>query len=153
MTSAEKSVEVTTLNTISLLILDPTSEQPLSIAQGSAQGGVLGSLQKSHVDLRQQKFARIRGVCSEPSGFFTVTRKASCLIAPPRGSGMTGHITQGKPSDPSVFRVTIWTIPFAARLSIWSAVVSIGVPSKSLPLIAAIGSSTFLPSSVNAFGV
>ena len=44
---------------------------------GCGQGGVLGFEQNSPVSLRQQKFALILGVCSDPSGSFTVTRKAS----------------------------------------------------------------------------
>lgn len=108
---------------------------------------------QSPVDWRLKKLLRISGDCSVPSAFLTVVRKASSAMPPNRGSLMTGQNTQGKPWLPSCARKRISTKPFCAKSSIWLADCRIGVPSRSLPLTAAIGSRIFLPSTVNACGV
>lgn len=105
-------------------------------------------LQKSPVCCRHLKFARICGISGVLSGLTTSSRKASCVMAPDRGSGMTGHITQGKPWLPSSGLVTRLTRFLAANPSMSSAAVRIGVPSRVTPFVSANGFSAACPSGV-----
>jgi hypothetical protein len=109
--------------------------------------------QKLPVCCRQLNWATTSGSTGVPSGLLTTSRKASFAMDPPRGSFRDGHMIQGKPWDPSTLRRCSVANPFPSNTSNSLGVRMMGVPSKSVPFLAAKAAKIFCPAGVKAAGV
>jgi len=109
--------------------------------------------QKLPVSCRQWNWVTTSGSTGVPSALLTTSRKASFAIDPPRGSCRDGHMIQGKPCEPSTLRRCSVANPFPSNTSNSLGVLMMGVPSKSVPFLAAKAARTFWPAGVKAAGV
>ena len=109
--------------------------------------------QKLPVCCRQLNWVTTSGSTGVPSALLTTSRKASFAIDPPRGSCRDGHMIQGKPCEPSTLRRCSVANPFPSNTSNSLGVLMMGVPSKSVPFLAAKAARTFWPAGVKAAGV
>ena len=109
--------------------------------------------QKFPVCCRQLNWVTTSGSTGVPSGFLTTSRKASFAMDPARGSCRAGHMIQGKPCEPSKLRCCSTANPFPSKKSNSLGVLMMGVPSKSVPFLAANVAKIFWPAGVKAEGV
>src|SRR5262245_21385294 len=102
---------------------------------------------------RQLNWVTTSGSTGVPSGRLTKSRKASDVMDPARGSFRAGHMIQGKPCEPSKFRVCSTASPFPSRKSTSLGVLMMGVPSRSRPFLAASRARVLWLAGVKAAGV
>src|SRR5262249_16254891 len=99
--------------------------------------------QKFPVCCRQLNLCTTSGSTGGPSALLTTSRKASLAMDPPRGFCRDGHMIQGKPCEPSTLRRCSVANPFPSNTSSSLGVRMMGVPSKSVPFLAAKAARAF----------